>query len=51
MPILLKQILRFIFKSLLVPFISKNLDKWTTILNKKLLTFMEKDDEKKTHDS
>jgi len=43
MPILVQQILRFIFKSLLIPFISKHMDEWTTYLNKKVKNLMEND--------
>jgi len=41
MSIIAKKILKFILKSLLIPFITKNMDKWTTILNKKINNFLE----------
>ena len=44
MPILLKTTLRYILKSLLIPWIVNNLDKWTTVLNKKIIKYLEKTD-------
>jgi hypothetical protein len=41
MPILLKTALRYLLKSLLIPWIIKNLDKWTTVLNKKIIKLLE----------
>lgn len=41
--LILKSLLRFVFKSLLIPWIVENMDKWTTILNKKLVKLMEKE--------
>jgi len=44
MPILLKTALRYLLKSLLIPWIIKNLDKWTAVLNKKVIKLLEKTD-------
>ncbi len=44
MPILLKSALQYLLRSMLIPWIIKNLDKWTTVLNKKILNFLEKTD-------
>lgn len=45
MPILLKQALKYLLKSLLIPWIIDNLDKWTTVLNKKIIKTLEKLDD------
>ncbi len=37
MPILLKTTLKYLLKSLLIPWIINNLDNWTTLLNKKII--------------
>lgn len=41
MPIILKTALRYLLKSLLIPWLIKNLDKWTTVLNKKIIKYLE----------
>jgi len=42
MPLILKTALRYLLKSLLIPWIVNNLDKWTAVLNKKLIKLLEK---------
>jgi len=44
MPIILKTALRYLLKSLLIPWLIKNLDNWTTSLNKKIIKLLEKTD-------
>ena len=45
MPVLLKTTLKYLLKSLLIPWIIDNLDKWTTVLNKKIIKTLEKLDD------
>ncbi len=44
MPILLKTALKYLLKSLLIPWVIRNLDKWTTVLNKKIIKLLENTD-------
>jgi len=36
-----RQILKFVLHSLLIPFITRHLDEWTTIINKKVKQLIE----------
>ena len=45
MPILLKTTLKYLLKSLLIPWIIRNLDSWSTKANKKIIKTLEKLDD------
>jgi len=38
---ILKQVIKFTLHSLLIPFITRHLDEWTTIINKKVKKLIE----------
>jgi len=44
--IILKTALKYLLKSLLIPWIIKNMDNWTTVLNKKIIKLLETNNEK-----